>query len=111
MAVQKNTLACNITKEEWDFTNNVNVNGVLFCQREELKAMMKQDLVSWEGRDGFRGSIVNMASINGFLAAQGATTYIAGKHAVLGISRNAGTYPPHLLLTYLHTLYLDLLYS
>ncbi|KAH8152353.1 uncharacterized protein LAJ45_03780 [Morchella importuna] len=89
VAVQKNTLACNITKEEWDFTNNVNVNGVLFCQREELKAMMKQDLVSWEGRDGFRGSIVNMASINGFLAAQGATTYIAGKHAVLGISRNA----------------------
>lgn len=97
MPVQKNTLACNITKEEWDFTNNVNVNGVLFCQREELKAMMKQDLVSWEGRDGFRGSIVNMASIGGFLAAHGAITYVAGKHAVLGISRTAGTYP--LLLT------------
>ncbi|KAI5843064.1 short-chain dehydrogenase/reductase SDR [Morchella snyderi] len=89
MPVEKNTPACDVTKEEWDFTNNVNVNGVLFCQREELKAMMKQELVSWEGRDGFRGSIVNMASVAGFFATPSTITYVAGKHAVLGITRAA----------------------
>lgn len=52
------------TVENFDRVHRVNVRGVFLCMREEIKTMLKQDLVVLcEGRAPTRGAIVNMGSI------------------------------------------------
>lgn len=84
------TLVADKTTEDYNFTNDVNINGVFYCQREELKAMRKQELVGWDNRPGIRGSIVNMSSIAGAMSMPGSISYVTGKHAVIGLTRCAG---------------------
>lgn len=43
------------------------------------------------GRGGTRGSIVTLGSGNSFAAAPHLVQYTAAKHAVLGVTKNAGT--------------------
>lgn len=42
------------------------------------------------GRGGTRGSIVTLGSGNSFAAAPHLVQYTAAKHAVLGVTKNAG---------------------
>ncbi|KXH44275.1 3-oxoacyl-(acyl-carrier-protein) reductase [Colletotrichum simmondsii] len=65
--------------QEWEFLLGINLSGTMFCLREELKHIS----------DG--GSIVNASSVLGLRSfpGHGASAYVASKHAVLGLTRNA----------------------
>lgn len=80
------------TTEDFNFTNSVNLYGLFYCLREELKAMRKQELVASDGRVGVRGSIVNMASVAGLRSIKGCSAYVTGKHAAIGMTRCAGMF-------------------
>lgn len=70
--------------EQWQRMIDVNLNGVFYCLREELKLMSEQQAV-----DGLRGQIVNTSSGAGLIPAPGQPHYTAAKHAVLGLTRSA----------------------
>ena len=70
--------------EQWQRMVDVNLNGVFYCLREELKLMSQQETV-----DGLRGQIVNTSSGAGLIPAPGQPHYTAAKHAVLGLTRSA----------------------
>jgi NAD(P)-dependent dehydrogenase (short-subunit alcohol dehydrogenase family) len=80
------------TTEDFNFTNSVNIYGLFYCQREELKAMRKQELVASDGRPGVRGSIVNISSVAGILPLRRCAAYVTGKHAAIGMTRCAGVF-------------------
>jgi NAD(P)-dependent dehydrogenase (short-subunit alcohol dehydrogenase family) len=58
----------------------VNVTGVFFCMREEIRAMVAA---------GRGGSIVNIASTNSYRPQPRQPAYTASKHAVIGLTRQA----------------------
>jgi len=68
------------TDEDFAATFAVNVNGVFYCLRRELREMLKNP---------GGGSIVNTASITGLVGWRGAPAYSASKHAVIGLTRTA----------------------
>lgn len=68
-----------VSEAELDRILDVNVKGVWFCLREELRAM----------RPARGGSIVNVSSIGGYRGSPGFGAYQATKHAVLGLTRTA----------------------
>ncbi|GAC1325190.1 MAG: SDR family NAD(P)-dependent oxidoreductase [Mycobacteriales bacterium] len=63
----------------WRRIQSVNVDGVFFCVRAEVRAM----------RSGSGGSIVNLASILGQVARAGSGPYVTSKHAVVGLTSAA----------------------
>ena len=67
------------TPEGWLQIINVNLNSVFYCLRHEIPAMQK--------RGG--GAIVNMASILGQVGFANSAGYVAAKHAVVGLTKNA----------------------
>ncbi|WWD17291.1 hypothetical protein CI109_101731 [Kwoniella shandongensis] len=77
--------------EEWDRVINVNQKGVFFCMREQLAQMEKQDFTQTESssdsRRAQRGSIVNVCSINSFVAAKRNAAYVTSKHAIVGLTK------------------------
>lgn len=81
-----------LSTEIWDRTVGINERGVFLCCREQLAQMVKQTPVphSDPTRGEARGAIVNIASMAGKRALRGAVPYTASKHAVIGISKNAG---------------------
>lgn len=77
----------------FDEVMNVNVRGMFFCLRAEIRAMIKQDpKACQDGRPPQRGSIVNMASIASHTVIGPFPGYITSKHAVLGLTRFAGKF-------------------
>jgi NAD(P)-dependent dehydrogenase (short-subunit alcohol dehydrogenase family) len=64
---------------DWRATMAVNLDGVFFCVRAELRAM----------RAAGRGSIVNVASSAGRMGVPGLAAYSASKHGVLGLTKSA----------------------
>ena len=74
---QNPTGAYNI--EEWDKVIATNLSGIFYGLRYEIPAMLKTG----------RGSIVNMTSILGQVAFSGAPAYVAAKHGIVGLTRNA----------------------
>jgi len=64
--------------EQWNQVINVNLNGVFYGCRYQLEQMVKNG----------GGSIVNIASIHGTVAAPMSSAYTATKHAVVGLSKN-----------------------
>src|SRR5271166_948528 len=66
--------------EEWfDRTIAVNLKGVWFCMKYEIKQMLKQN----------GGAIVNTASAAGLVGSGGSATYTAAKHGVVGLTKAA----------------------
>lgn len=63
----------------WQKVINVNLNGVFYGMRYQLPAMIKAG----------EGAIVNIASILGQVGFAGSSAYVAAKHAVVGLSKNA----------------------
>ncbi len=57
----------------------VNLRGVFYCLREELRLLLKQS----------GGAIVNCASVAGLVGFAGIPAYVASKHGVVGLTRNA----------------------
>ena len=65
--------------EDWHRLININLNGVFYCMKYEIAAML--------GRGG--GAIVNMSSILGSVGLPSAPAYTAAKHAVVGLAKVA----------------------
>jgi NAD(P)-dependent dehydrogenase (short-subunit alcohol dehydrogenase family) len=65
--------------EAWQRVIAVNLSGVFYCMRYELPAMVE--------RGG--GAIVNMASILGSVGFANSPAYVAAKHGVVGLTKNA----------------------
>jgi len=65
--------------EGWLHTININLNSVFYCMKYELHQMLRQG----------NGAIVNMSSILGQVAFANAPAYVAAKHGVVGLSKNA----------------------
>lgn len=57
----------------------VNVRGVFLAMKFEIAAML----------EGGAGSIVNMSSTAGLRGVRGIAAYVAGKHAIIGLTRTA----------------------
>lgn len=75
------------TDEYWDRVFLSNAAGVFRSLRAELKQMVKQ---------GRGGAIVNVGSIAGLTGLAGNPAYVASKHAVNGLTRNAAIdYAPY----------------
>lgn len=68
------------TDEYWDAVFRTNVKGVFLSMRHELRQMLAQ---------GHGGAILNVGSIAGLAGLAGNPAYVASKHAVNGITRNA----------------------
>lgn len=64
--------------EEWDRVIALNLNGVFYACRYQLEQMEKNG----------GGSIVNIASIHGQVAAPNSPAYTASKHGVVGLTKN-----------------------
>lgn len=64
---------------DWERVLAVNLSGVFYCMRQELRQMLAQG----------GGAIVNVASIAGVRALANAPAYTASKHGVIGLTRTA----------------------
>jgi NAD(P)-dependent dehydrogenase (short-subunit alcohol dehydrogenase family) len=67
------------SNENWDKTLNINLKGVWYCMKYQIPEMLKSG----------GGSIVNNASIAGLVGFAGMPAYVASKHAVVGLTKNA----------------------
>ena len=67
--------------EEWCRVMNVNVTGVFLCSQAFVRRALKA---------GKSGSIVNLASTLGVVAAPNRAAYTASKHAVVGLTKEMG---------------------
>ncbi len=65
--------------EDFDKLMAINVRGLFLCMKYEIQQMLSQG----------SGVIVNNSSIGGLVAFPGMSTYIASKHAVMGLTRSA----------------------
>jgi NAD(P)-dependent dehydrogenase (short-subunit alcohol dehydrogenase family) len=65
--------------ESWRRVMSVNLDGVFYCTRAEIRAM----------RSSGGGSIVNMASILGSVGFPDSVGYVAAKHGVVGLTKTA----------------------
>ena len=75
---------------------NVNSRSLFYVIREVAEVMKKQQSKIITGRNGDRdvgkGSIVNVSSALAYGAVPGKISYIASKHAALGITKSAGRF-------------------
>lgn len=87
---QRNLLPNSIheaTDEYWEAVIATNTTGVFKSMRSELRQMVQQ---------GRGGAIVNIGSIAGLTGLAGNPAYVASKHGVTGITRNAALdYAPY----------------
>jgi NAD(P)-dependent dehydrogenase (short-subunit alcohol dehydrogenase family) len=67
------------TIEGWQRVMAINLSGVFYCLKYEIPAMLKGD----------GGAIVNMASILGQVSFASSPAYVAAKHGVVGLTKNA----------------------
>ncbi len=65
--------------EGWQQVIGVNLSGVFYCMKYEIPAMLESG----------GGAIVNMASILGQVGFATAPAYVAAKHGVVGLTKNA----------------------
>ncbi len=68
------------TTENWEKTININLKGVWLCMKYEIVQMLKQK----------KGAIVNNASIAGLVGFPNTPAYVASKHGIIGLTKNAG---------------------
>lgn len=73
------TPIADVTTVAWRQVHAVNVDGLFFCLRAQLRAM----------RAGGGGAVVNLASVLGQVARPGSGPYVTSKHAVVGLTRAA----------------------
>lgn len=68
------------TTDNFDHVIAVNLRGLFLCMREELQQMTEQET---------GGAIVNCSSVAGLVGFAGIPAYVASKHGVVGLTRNA----------------------
>lgn len=67
------------TNNNWTNVMNINIDGVWLCMKHQIPQMLKQG----------KGAIVNNASVAGLVGFAGTPAYVASKHAVVGLTKNA----------------------
>ncbi len=67
------------TNENWDKTIGINLKGEWLCMKYEIQQMLKQN----------KGTIVNNASIAGLVGFPNIPAYVASKHGIIGLTKNA----------------------
>jgi NAD(P)-dependent dehydrogenase (short-subunit alcohol dehydrogenase family) len=65
--------------EGWNRIIEVNLNSVFYCMKYELQQMVKQG----------QGAIVNNSSILGAVGFANSAGYVAAKHGIVGLTKNA----------------------
>lgn len=65
--------------EGWNKTIRVNLNSVFYCMKYQIAQMLKQG----------NGAIVNNSSILGAVGFANASSYVAAKHGVIGLTQSA----------------------
>ncbi|KAJ6111849.1 hypothetical protein N7523_007910 [Penicillium sp. IBT 18751x] len=76
--------------DEWDMLVRVNLSGMMYCLRAEVKAIMAS-------APGGKGSIVTASSIQGLRGFPLHTAYSTTKHGVIGLTRSvAKEVGPHI---------------
>lgn len=71
---------CNIvdiSNDHWDFIMGINLTGLFYCLRAELRVMEKG------------AAVLNVASMAGLMGRPGIAAYSTSKHGVVGLSRTA----------------------
>lgn len=68
-----------ITVDSWKFVMDVNLSGVFYGMKAQIEQMRKNG----------GGSIVNIGSVLSQRGFAGAGAYVASKHAVIGLTKNA----------------------
>ena len=83
--------------EDFDRVLQVNVKGLHLAIRAEMAAMKSQEprLVSRSNpqRGKTRGVIINLGSVASHVGAPYVGAYVTSKHAVLGMTKTAGSLP------------------
>jgi NAD(P)-dependent dehydrogenase (short-subunit alcohol dehydrogenase family) len=79
VAGTQRALTADYPEERWHQVIAVNLTGVWFCMKYEIPQMLNQS----------SGAIVNTASVWGLVGAQGASAYVASKHAMVGLTKTA----------------------
>jgi NAD(P)-dependent dehydrogenase (short-subunit alcohol dehydrogenase family) len=72
-----------VAADEWDRVVDVNLKGTFLVGKHATAAMLRQEPVAGE-----RGSIVNIASVEGLAGTEGGSTYNAAKGGVVILTRN-----------------------
>ncbi len=67
------------SEENWDKTIGINLKGVWLCLKYEIMQMLKNG----------GGAIVNNASIAGLVGFINIPAYVASKHGIIGLTKNA----------------------
>lgn len=71
----------------------VNVTGTMLCNRAVINIMVNQEPSTYENHRGKRilgrGCIVNLGSVNSYVAVPGMLSYTTSKHAVIGLTKSA----------------------
>lgn len=74
------------SEEDWDTVMDVNVKGAYLCAKHSIPHMLKAG----------EGVVVNMSSVQAFVAQQNVAAYITSKSALIGLTRSiAVDYAPH----------------
>ena len=68
-----------LREEDYNVVMDTNVKGTFFCLKYEIQQMLK----------GGGGAIVNASSAAGLKPVRGHSLYVASKHAVIGLTKNA----------------------
>ena len=67
------------SEDNFDRIIGINLKGVWACMKYEIPEMLKNQ----------KGVIVNTASVAGVIGSQGLPVYVASKHGVIGLTKNA----------------------
>lgn len=77
-----NTSLVSFDEDYWSKLVSVNLTGTSLCCKYEMQQMIKQ---------GGKGTIVNIASINAFRPQPNMPAYTTTKHALIGLTKHAAT--------------------
>jgi NAD(P)-dependent dehydrogenase (short-subunit alcohol dehydrogenase family) len=67
------------SEDNFDRVMSINAKGTFFCLKYEIEHMLKNG----------GGAIVNLASVAGLIGFPGLSPYVASKHAINGLTKNA----------------------
>jgi NAD(P)-dependent dehydrogenase (short-subunit alcohol dehydrogenase family) len=68
----------NLTIERWQAVVSVNLTGIFLCSQSVARSMVEK---------GVRGRIINVASVNSYIAQKEAAAYVASKGGVLQLTK------------------------
>ncbi|OWP01915.1 hypothetical protein B2J93_4765 [Marssonina coronariae] len=87
--IGNNERSTSTSANDFDLITNINHRGTWLSSRAELTQMLKQEpLPTHDGRQGNRGSIVNVASQLGIVSRPKAPAYCASKAAVISLTKS-----------------------